>query len=357
MNDQAEPAASEPVLDSGRVGEVVRRYGAPPLAIEVEGLEKVYRGGKRQPDKTALRGIDLAIPRGSIFGLLGPNGAGKSTLINILAGLVIKSAGTARIWGFDIDRNPRRARRMIGVVPQELNLDPFFTPRESLDIQAGLYGVPRAERRTREILAAVGLADKAEAYARSLSGGMRRRLLVAKALIHQPPVVVLDEPTAGVDVELRRSLWDYMRRLNQEGVTVVLTTHYLEEAQAMCDRIAIIDHGRVVACDDKASLIRRLDQKELAITVARPLDALPASLAELGAELDHRHRIVLRYRPSQARVGELLDAVRAAGVTITDLETAEADLEDLFLRLTGTPPDETPADDAHASVDPLIFSA
>ncbi|MGH6913837.1 MAG: ABC transporter ATP-binding protein, partial [Geminicoccales bacterium] len=266
----------EPVIGAGRLDEIARRYGAPALAIEVEGLRKVYRGARRQPAKEALKGIDLAVPRGSIFGLLGPNGAGKSTLINILAGLVIKTEGRARIWGFDIDQHPRRARRSIGVVPQELNLDPFFTPRETLDIQAGLYGVPKRERRTGEILAAVGLADKADAYARTLSGGMRRRLLVAKALIHRPPVVVLDEPTAGVDVELRRSLWSYMRRLNAEGVTVVLTTHYLEEAEAMCEKIAIIDRGAVVACDDKERLIRRLDEKQLTVVVAQPIGAVPA---------------------------------------------------------------------------------
>jgi ABC-2 type transport system ATP-binding protein len=325
-----------PVMSPGRLDEIAERYGAPPLAIDLRGLRKIYRGSKRQPPKEALKGIDLEVPRGSVFGLLGPNGAGKSTLINILAGLVVKTEGSARIWGFDIDQNPRRARRSIGVVPQELNLDAFFTPREACDIQAGLYGVPKRERRTDEILAAVGLADKADAYARTLSGGMRRRLLVAKALIHEPPVVVLDEPTAGVDVELRRSLWGYMRRLNRQGVTVVLTTHYLEEAQAMCDRIAIIDQGEVVACDDTETLIRRLDEKQLTVVVAEPVDSLPPALEWFGAQLDGARRIVLRYRPSRARVGDMLDAVRAAGLTITDLATAEADLEELFLRLTGT---------------------
>jgi ABC-2 type transport system ATP-binding protein len=335
VQDGDRPESEAPVLDPKRLDEITGRYGAPPLAIEVLGLRKTYRGSKKTPPKEALKGIDLAVPRGSVFGLLGPNGAGKSTLINILAGLVIKTAGTARIWDFDIDVHPRRARRSIGVVPQELNLDAFFTPRETLDIQAGLYGVPKRERRTDEILAAVGLADQADAYARTLSGGMRRRLLVAKALIHQPPVVVLDEPTAGVDVELRRSLWSYMRRLNRQGVTVVLTTHYLEEAEAMCDRIAIIDRGEVVACDDKESLIRRLDEKELTVVVAEPLACAPPELARLGARLEGAHRLVLRYRPSRARVGEVLDAVRGAGLTITDLATAEADLEELFLRLTG----------------------
>ena len=338
MDDVAPPASG--FIEAGRVDEMVRRYGAVAAAIEVRGLGKTYHGGKRAPAKEALKGIDLQIPRGSFFGLLGPNGAGKSTLINILAGLTLKSAGRACIWGFDIDVNPRRARRLIGVVPQELNLDPFFTPRESLEIQAGLYGVPKSERRTDEILGAVGLADKADAYARTLSGGMRRRLLVAKALIHQPPVVILDEPTAGVDVELRRSLWEYMRRLNERGVTVVLTTHYLEEAEAMCDRIAIIDHGRVVASDAKQRLIAQLDEKELSITVADPPAALPPALAELGGRLDPDGRLVFAYRPSRARVGDLLEAIRGAGLAITDLRTREADLEELFLRLTSQTPAE-----------------
>ncbi|HET6521789.1 MAG TPA: ABC transporter ATP-binding protein [Geminicoccaceae bacterium] len=310
--------------------------GPPDLAIEVRGLRKVYRGTKRQPPKEALKGIDLAVPRGSIFGLLGPNGAGKSTLINILAGLVVKTSGTARVWGLDIDRAPRRARRAIGVVPQELNIDPFMNPRETLDTQAGLYGVPKALRRTTELLEAVGLLDQAEAYARRLSGGMRRRLLVAKALVHSPPVVVLDEPTAGVDVDLRRHLWEYVRELNRRGVTVVLTTHYLEEAEAMCDRIAIIDHGEVVACDGKEALIRRIDEKRLTVWLAEELPSeLPPSLAMLGARRDGPKRLVVRYRPSQAGAGPILDAVRAAGLTVTDLATEEADLEELFLRLTG----------------------
>jgi ABC-2 type transport system ATP-binding protein len=342
----------EPVLAPGRMDAIARRYGAPDLAIEVRGLRKVYAGSKRQPPKEALKGIDLEVPRGSIFGLLGPNGAGKSTLINILAGLVIKTAGLARIWGFDIDVHPRRARRSIGVVPQELNLDAFFTPRETLDIQAGLYGVPKRERRTHEILAAVGLADKADAYARALSGGMRRRLLVAKALIHQPPVVVLDEPTAGVDVELRRSLWNYMRRLNQEGVTVVLTTHYLEEAEAMCDRIAIIDQGQVVACDSKEQLVRRLDEKQMTVVVSENLDALPPALLALGARLEGPDRIVLRYRPSRARAGDMLDAIRGAGLTIVDLATREADLEEAFLRLTGSGTAAAEAADGAAAAPP-----
>jgi ABC-2 type transport system ATP-binding protein len=311
----------------------------PAHAIELEGLTKVYAGSRRMPPKRALDGVDLAVPRGSFFALLGPNGAGKSTLINILAGLVVKTSGTARVFGVDIDARPRRARRVIGVVPQELNLDAFFTPREALEMQAGLYGVPPALRRTDEILAAVGLSDKANAYARSLSGGMRRRLLVAKALVHRPPVVILDEPTAGVDVELRRSLWAYMQELNREGVTVVLTTHYLEEAEQLCDWIAIIDKGRVVACDRKEKLIRQLDEKELTITLAQRPAALSPELAAMGAALDADGQIVVRYRPSRVQVGEILERVRMAGLAVTDLATREADLEALFLRLTGKRPE------------------
>jgi ABC-2 type transport system ATP-binding protein len=318
---------------------------APPdHALSIRGLGKIYRGGGKRPDKRALHGIDLTVPRGSFFALLGPNGAGKSTMINILAGLVNKTEGRVEIFGIDLDQRPRLARRAIGIVPQELNLDAFFTPREALDLQAGLYGVPARDRITDELLAAVGLADKAEAYARTLSGGMRRRLLVAKALVHRPPVVVLDEPTAGVDVELRRSLWRYMRDLNEQGVTIVLTTHYLEEAQELCDRIAIVDQGRVVACDTTSALLHRLDEKCLIVSGDRPFAAVPAALDDGDAEIDGEGRLVLRYRRSTMRVERLLDRVRAAGVTIVDLTTQEADLEDLFVRLTGR--DAEPLTDA-----------
>jgi ABC-2 type transport system ATP-binding protein len=306
----------------------------PAAAIEIKGLEKVYRG-RGGTTRHALKGIDLIVPRGSFFALLGPNGAGKSTLINILAGLVVKSGGTAAIMGLDIDRRPRRARLAIGVVPQELSFDPFFTPREVLDFQAGLYGVPRAERRTAELLAAVGLADKADAHARSLSGGMRRRLLVAKALVHAPPVVVLDEPTAGVDVELRRQLWAYMTELNRAGTTIVLTTHYLEEAERLCDTTAIIDDGRLVACERTAALVGRLDEKSLQVRPAIPLASLPPTLAAAGWSLDGDGLLRVRFCPSAGAMDALLDALRAAGIGIADLTTAEADLEDIFVRLTG----------------------
>ena len=306
----------------------------PAHAVEVRGLRKLYRASGRAPAKLALDAVDLDIPRGSLFGLLGPNGAGKSTLINILAGLVVKSAGTARVWGIDIDADSRSARAAIGVVPQELNLDPFFTPRELLELHGGLYGVPRAERRTMELLDAMGLVDKADAYARTLSGGMRRRLLIAKAMVHSPPVLVLDEPTAGVDIELRQHLWSYVRRLNAAGVTILLTTHYLEEAETLCDRIAIIDQGRLIACDTTDALRARLDSKTLKITVDCDLTEVPGTLAAFDARLDSARRLLLRYRPSATRVAEILGAVGAAGLAVVDLSTEETTLEDIFLKLT-----------------------
>jgi len=304
----------------------------PDLAVSVRGLRKVY-GRKRKVE--ALKGIDLQVPRGAMFGLLGPNGAGKSTLINILAGLVVKSAGEVRIWDHDIDREFRPARSAIGVVPQELNIDAFFSPREMLEFQAGLYGVPKNERRTDEILAAMHLSDKADAYSRSLSGGMRRRLLIAKAMAHAPPVLVLDEPTAGVDVELRQELWDYVRELNRSGVTVLLTTHYLEEAQQLCDQIAIIHHGEVVACDATDALLRRLDRKTLTILLAEDLREIPAALGQFETTFHPPRRLSVHYRPSRTQIGEILAAVGAAGLTIADLTTEEGDLEDIFLALTG----------------------
>jgi len=307
--------------------------GLPDDAVAVRRLNKTYRA-KSGTAKQALIDIDLAIPRGSLFGLLGPNGAGKSTLINILAQLVIKTSGTATIWGIDIDREPRAAAAAIGVVPQELNIDPFFTPRELLELQAGLYGVPKAERRTMEILDAVGLADRSEAYARTLSGGMRRRLMVAKALVHTPPVLVLDEPTAGVDVELRQQLWGYVRKLNAAGTTVLLTTHYLEEAEELCDRIAIINHGRVIACEPTVALLRRLDSKALELILEEDLAAVQPPLARFDAQLQSPRRLMLRYQPSRTRISEILAAVQATGITIADMTTLEADLEDIFLQLT-----------------------
>lgn len=305
----------------------------PAYAIEAEGLYKTYAGTKTSPEKRALNGIDLKIPRGSIFGLLGPNGAGKSTFINILAGLVRKSSGTVRIWGRDIDQRPRDARAAIGVVPQELAADVFFTPRESLEVQAGFYGVPKSERRTDELLSALGLSDKANAYVRQLSGGMKRRLMVAKAMVHQPPVLILDEPTAGVDVELRRQLWQYVTSLNDLGVTIVLTTHYLEEAQELCDEIAIINRGEVVACEPTAKLLSRMDSRNVVVTPESPVSVAPA-LQGFETKLRSGGAFSVSYRTGQSSVEQVLAAVRASGVHIKDIATEDPDLEDVFVALT-----------------------
>ncbi len=306
----------------------------PENAIEVRQLVKTYAASGQGEAKQALKGIDLDIPAGSIFGLLGPNGAGKSTFINILAGLVVKSSGSVRIWGFDQDVNPRQSRAAIGVVPQELNLDAFFTPARTLDVQAGLYGVPKAQRRTMEILDRVGLADKAHAYSRSLSGGMRRRLLVAKALVHSPPVLVLDEPTAGVDIELRQMLWSYVRELNDNGVTVILTTHYLEEAEEMCEHIAIVNHGEVVACDRTSVLLSRLDAKTLVLRLADEIATLPDLGQDVQVSLRTPETVCLTYSRSRVSAPDLIERTAAAGFQVTDITTEEPDLEDVFLALT-----------------------
>ena len=301
-------------------------------AIEIAGLRKIYRASGNAPPKEALKGIDLTIPAGSIFGLLGPNGAGKSTTINILAGLVNKTAGKVTIWGFDQDVNPRNSRAAIGVMPQELNIDPFLSPRASLEVQAGLYGVPKSERWTDELLALVGLTEQAESYTRNLSGGMKRRLLLAKALVHRPQVLVLDEPTAGVDIGLRDMLWANVRRLNERGMTIILTTHYLEEAEAMCDRIAIIDRGEVLIEDTTAALLSRADGKTLVIeTDATPLPALPEGVTP---ERRPDGRLALSYQPSRIEPGEIIDALRGGGLPIRDIATEQPRLEDVFVELT-----------------------
>ena len=306
----------------------------PENAIEIRGLKKTYAGSKKAPPKTALKGVDLNVRRGSVFGLLGPNGAGKSTLINILAGVVNKSEGEVRIWDRDIDRTPRDTRAALGVVPQEIVADVFFTPREALEVQAGFYGVPKDQRRSDELLAAVGLSDKAGAYVRALSGGMKRRLMVAKAMVHGPPVLILDEPTAGVDVELRRQLWDYVRKLNAEGVTIVLTTHYLEEAQALCDTIAIVNHGEIVACEPTSQLLRRMDTRNVVVTPEEAVSAAPV-LAGFETKLRSAGAFSVTYKTGQSSVEQVLAAVRGAGVHIKDIATEDPDLEDVFLSLTG----------------------
>tara|TARA_B100001971_G_C18188834_1_gene537326 strand:+ start:377 stop:1327 length:951 start_codon:yes stop_codon:yes gene_type:complete len=306
----------------------------PEFAIEISGLNKTYAGNSIQPPQEALIDINLKIPRSAFFGLLGPNGAGKSTIINIMAGLVIKSSGDVKVWNYDIEKEMRQARSSIGIVPQELNIDPFFTPREVLETQAGLYGVPKSERQTEDILDAVRLLDKADSYARSLSGGMRRRMLVAKAMVHSPPILVLDEPTAGVDVELRQQLWSYIRGLRDQGTTILLTTHYLEEAEELCDQIAIINHGRLVTSQKTDDLLRSLDSKELIVTVDQALSAVPEGLVNFNVDLSNSHKLVFHVPPSEMPVETVMDAVRQAGLSIVDLTTKESDLEDIFLMMT-----------------------
>jgi ABC-2 type transport system ATP-binding protein len=301
-------------------------------AIRIQSLSKTYAGGKR-----ALDDVSFDVPRGQIFGLLGPNGAGKSTLINILAGLVVKTGGKVSIWGFDIEQHPRNAKRSIGIVPQEILFDPFFTPREALEIQAGLYGIPRGQRHTMGLLAAMHLTDKADAYARTLSGGMKRRLLVAKAMVHSPPILVLDEPTAGVDIELRRQLWAYVRELNANGVTVVLTTHYLEEAEELCDRIAIINHGKVVANEPTRVLLSKAQEKAVVVTFDHDLAAVPTNACFENIVLLDERTIEITYRKDKVNAGEVLAAVQQDGFAIVDVRTRDPDLEDVFLSLVAEP--------------------
>ncbi len=308
---------------------------AADAAIRIESLSKTYAGQGSEP-KLALDDVSFDVPRGQIFGLLGPNGAGKSTLINILAGLVTKSSGKVTIWGFDIDQHPRNAKRSIGIVPQEILFDPFFSPREALEIQAGLYGVPPAQRQSDALLAAMHLTDKADAYARTLSGGMKRRLLVAKAMVHSPPILVLDEPTAGVDIELRRELWNYVRELNRKGVTVVLTTHYLEEAEQLCDRIAIIHRGKVVANEPTRELIAKAQDKAVVVTFDRDIEHVPTAPCFDNIALIDPRTLEITYRKDRVNAGQVLATLAAEGLAIVDVSTRDPDLEDVFLSLVGS---------------------
>ncbi len=320
--------------------------GGPVNAVEIRGLTKIYKGTGELPPKQALKGVDLDIPRGAVFGLLGPNGAGKSTIINIMAGLVNKTSGTVRIWDYDIDRDRRTAKNAIGVVPQELNIDPHFTPKHLLDQQSALYGLKPSEYRTWEVLEVVGLTEEDHAYARWLSGGMKRRLLIAKAMLHSPPVVVLDEPTAGVDVELRQHLWAYMKELNGAGITILLTTHYLEEAEKLCDFIAIIDAGEVIARERTGDLLRRIDSKEMTVTLTDDLEAVPYALGKFDVELLPPRRLHFRFRRTETQIGEIIAAIQGAGMVIADLTTSEGRLEDVFLELTRGRAKPADADDA-----------
>lgn len=304
------------------------------LAIDISGLTKIYYPGGRHPNKLALDNVDLKIPKGAIYGLLGPNGAGKSTLINIMAGLVIRSAGSVKIWDTDTYDDPRYTKSAIGVVPQEINYDPFFTPEKLLDIQAGLYGVPKKERRTQELLELVGLSGQAKKYTRTLSGGMKRRLMVAKAMVHNPPILVLDEPTAGVDVELRQEMWQNFRNLNKRGITILLTTHYLQEAEELCDRIAIINHGKIIVDEKTENLLSRIDTKDMVFRLAEPVNDIPASLQKFAPQKEGKNTLMIRYSPRDHSAGEIIAAVLGAGMEISDLTTRQGDLEDIFMQMT-----------------------
>lgn len=299
-------------------------------AIVIKGLSKSYKT-KNNPTKIALEKIDLVVPKGSFFGLLGPNGAGKSTIINILAGLTLKDEGVCAIEGLDIDNQPLQARKFIGVVPQELILDPFFTVRETLEIYAGYYGIPRKDRRTDEILEALSLTDKANSGPRTLSGGMRRRLLIAKALVHNPPVVILDEPTAGVDVELRDQLWDYIKKINKLGTTILLTTHYLEEAETLCDIIAIIDHGHIIAASPKKNLLETINQKSIIITTIQSFDHYAHLIQNILPVVQiSSHSFSLQFQSTSSSINELLNHLVAHHIPIRDISTKEPKLEDVF---------------------------
>lgn len=302
------------------------------FAIEISDLKKIYNYKKPNAFE-ALKGINLNIPKKSIFGLLGPNGAGKSTLINIIAGLVLKTEGNVKVWGNDIDINERNAKLAIGVVPQELILDPFFTPRETLEYQSGYYGVPKSENCVEEILETIGLTDKADAYPRSLSGGMRRRLMIGKAMVHRPPILILDEPTAGVDVALRQSLWKEVKKLNEAGVTIILTTHYLEEAEAMCDSLAIVNKGKIVVEGQTSVMLNKLDKKELIILLEND-DADKIKLKGINITIINKNLLKISFKPSEINEGEIIEKIYNSGAKIKTINSKEPDLEELFLELT-----------------------
>jgi ABC-2 type transport system ATP-binding protein len=301
--------------------------------LSVKNLNKIY-SIKRSETTHALNNLNLEVNEGEIFGLLGPNGAGKTTFINILAGTVIKSSGKVSVWGFDLDVNPRQVRASIGIVPQEVNLDPFFSPRKALELQAGLYGIKKKDRITDVILKLVSLNNQADSYARSLSGGMKRRLLMAKALVHQPPILFLDEPTAGVDVELRKNLWKNVQLLNKQGVTIILTTHYLQEAEEMCDRIGILNKGSLVALDSTKNLLNRIQTKKVTFKINKKIYLQDNYLESLKIISNEENEICVSYEKSKINIEQLIDLIKKDGVLIQDISTDDGDLEDVFLRLT-----------------------
>ena len=301
--------------------------------ISVKNLNKIYLKKNNNPIH-AINNLNLDVQEGEIFGLLGPNGAGKTTFINILAGIVIKTSGKVNVWGFDLDKNPRQVRASIGIVPQEVSLDPFFTPKKQLELQAGLYGVKKRDRITNTILKLVSLEDNANSYARSLSGGMKRRLLIAKALVHQPPIIILDEPTAGVDVGLRKNLWENVKLLHSQGVTIILTTHYLEEAEEMCDRIGILSQGNLVALDSTKNLLSKIQTKKATFKLDKSTKIKNNNLDSLKILSVKENEISLSYEKNRIKIEEIINLIQENNVKILDISTEDGDLEDVFLGLT-----------------------
>ena len=300
--------------------------------LSVKNLNKIYSKNKSQPIN-ALNNLNLEVKEGEIFGLLGPNGAGKSTFINILAGTVVKTSGEVNVWGFDLDKNPRQVRASIGIVPQEVNLDPFFNPRKLLELHAGMYGVKKKDRITDSILELVSLEKNADSYARSLSGGMKRRLLIAKALVHQPPILILDEPTAGVDIELRQNLWENVKLLNNQGVTIILTTHYLIEAEEMCHRIGIISKGNLIALDSTKNLIDKIQTKKVTFLTDKEINVEKISMPSLKIVSNVNCKLTISYEKSKLKIDEIISCLSKQGTKILDISTDDADIEDVYIEL------------------------
>ncbi len=301
--------------------------------ISVKNLNKIY-SKKNNKSVHAINNLNLDVQEGEIFGLLGPNGAGKTTFINILAGTVLKNSGEVNVWGFNLDKNPRQVRASIGIVPQEISLDPFFTPKKQLELQAGLYGVKKKDRITDTILKLVSLDSNANSYARSLSGGMKRRLLIAKALVHQPPILILDEPTAGVDVELRKNLWQNIKLLHSQGVTIILTTHYLEEAEKVCKRIGILNKGNLVALDSTQNLLNKIQIKKVTFKIDKAINAKNYQLNSLKILSSNNNEIIFSYEKNKINIEEIIKLIQKDNVKILDILTHDGDLEEVFLDLT-----------------------
>tara|TARA_B100000700_G_scaffold202985_1_gene223229 strand:- start:459 stop:1388 length:930 start_codon:yes stop_codon:yes gene_type:complete len=302
-------------------------------ALKVEKLTKIY-SKKNSNEIKALNNLNLEVKEGEIFGLLGPNGAGKTTFLNILAGTVIKNSGSVNVWGYDLDKNPRQVRSSIGIVPQEVNLDAFFSPKKLLELQAGLYGIPPEERITDTILRLVSLEEQANSYSRSLSGGMKRRLLIAKAMVHRPPILVLDEPTAGVDVELKKNLWNNVKTLNKQGVTIILTTHLMQEAQEMCNRIAILNKGNLVKLDTTDNLLNSIKTKKIIFKVKKIIALNPKDLDGIKLTYNSNNEVVASYERNKHKIDEIISKIKSVGMEIYDISTDEGDLEDVFINVT-----------------------